>query len=184
MEVVIPYYINHFDIDKFLYTKYNWIKKNLDKIETIKSKYLFLGNELILEEQFNLFNDVSVLLHNEKFIISKPEYFSLKPREVFNKWLRNQAEIYIPARVNYFADKNGFKFNKISIKDLKTRWGSCSSKRNLSFNYKLMHFDKKVIDYVVVHELCHLKELNHSKKFWELVEEIMPNYKIYKPVVN
>lgn len=94
--------------------------------------------------------------------------------------VKKHACDYIPARVNFLAKRNGFDYNSVRIKDQQTRWGSCSNKKNLSFNYRLMSFNKKVIDYVIVHELCHLKEMNHSQKFWKLVEEIMPDYKTQK----
>jgi predicted metal-dependent hydrolase len=70
--------------------------------------------------------------------------------------------------------------NKIRIKNIKYAWGSCSSKKNITINLKLAKKDEKVIEYVVLHEMCHLKEMNHSNIFWELVEKNMPNYKIYK----
>lgn len=70
-----------------------------------------------------------------------------------------------------------FKYNKISIRDQKTRWGSCSSKKNLSFSYKLVLIPDKFVEYIIAHELCHLKEMNHGPKFWKLVEETVPNYR-------
>lgn len=70
-----------------------------------------------------------------------------------------------------------FKFNKITIKSQKTRWGSCSKKRNLNFNYKILFFSPKIRDYIMIHELCHLKEFNHSTRFWNLVSKTIPNYK-------
>ena len=70
-----------------------------------------------------------------------------------------------------------FFYNRVSIKNQKTRWGSCSRKGNLNFNFKIVHLPEPVLDYLVVHELCHLRELNHSKKFWQLVAQTIPNYK-------
>jgi predicted metal-dependent hydrolase len=69
-----------------------------------------------------------------------------------------------------------FRFNKIFIKNQKTRWGSCSNKKNLNFNYKIVFLPDHLIEYLVVHELCHLKEMNHGKKFWRLVEQMIPHY--------
>lgn len=85
------------------------------------------------------------------------------------------ARHLIVQRVDYFSDIHNFKYNKVSIKNQKTRWGSCSTKGNLNFNYKLLFLEPEIRDYIIVHELCHLKELNHSHKFWALVEDIMPN---------
>lgn len=92
------------------------------------------------------------------------------------KELANQAVEYIPKRVKYYAEKENFVYNKITIKNLVSRWGSCSTKGNLNFNCLLMLTPDYVIDYVVVHELCHLREMNHSEKFWAEVEKIMPDY--------
>ena len=93
------------------------------------------------------------------------------------KALKVRAKQYIPKRVEYWAEIIGVKYNSVSIRAQKTRWGSCSSKGNLNFNCLLMLTDTEAIDYVVIHALCHIKELNHSKRFWSLVETYMPNYK-------
>lgn len=92
------------------------------------------------------------------------------------KELADQAVEYIPKRVKYYAEKENFVYNKITIKNLVSRWGSCSTKGNLNFNCLLMLTPDYVIDYIVVHELCHLREMNHSEKFRAEVEKIMPDY--------
>lgn len=92
------------------------------------------------------------------------------------KELADQAVEYIPKRVKFYAEKENFVYNKITIKNLVSRWGSCSTKGNLNFNCLLMLTPDYVIDYIVVHELCHLREMNHSEKFWAEVEKIMPDY--------
>lgn len=91
--------------------------------------------------------------------------------------LANQAVEYIPQRVAFFAKKMGVTYGRITIRNQKSRWGSCSAKGNLNFNCFLMMTPPEVIDYVVVHELCHRKEMNHSKAFWACVEEVLPDYK-------
>lgn len=93
------------------------------------------------------------------------------------KALADKALDYIPKRVSYFAKQIGVDYGRITIRNQKTRWGSCSGKGNLNFNCFLMLAPPEVIDYVVVHELCHRKEMNHSKAFWSEVERIIPDYR-------
>ena len=91
--------------------------------------------------------------------------------------LAQRAKTVIPARVAYYAPIVGVTYGNITIRHQRTRWGSCSSQGNLNFNCLLMLAPEKVIDYVVVHELCHRKEMNHSPKFWAEVERILPDYR-------
>ena len=96
------------------------------------------------------------------------------------KELANKALAYIPERVKYYAPIVGVNYTRITIRNQKTRWGSCSSKGGLNFNCLLMLTPPEVVDYVVVHELCHRKEMNHSKAFWDEVEKVLPDYKSAK----
>lgn len=87
------------------------------------------------------------------------------------------ARTLVYERLDYFNKFYGFKWNKISIRNQKTRWGSCSKAGNLNFNYKIALLSPEIADYIIVHELCHLREFNHSQNFWDLVEKTIPNYK-------
>jgi predicted metal-dependent hydrolase len=91
--------------------------------------------------------------------------------------LADEALDRIPPRVKYFAALIGVEYGRITVRNQKTRWGSCSGKSNLNFNCLLMLAPEEVLDYVIVHELCHLKEMNHSPRFWAEVERVMPDYK-------
>ncbi len=82
----------------------------------------------------------------------------------------------IPERVEYYAGLMGVSYGRITIREQKTRWGSCSCKGNLNFNWKLMLMPPEILDYVVVHELAHRKEMNHSRDFWKIVEQVLPDY--------
>ena len=91
--------------------------------------------------------------------------------------LATQAMTLIPQKVRYYAQIIGVTYGRITIRNQRTRWGSCSGKGNLNFNCLLLLMPEDVLDYVVVHELCHRKEMNHSARFWEEVEKILPDYR-------
>lgn len=99
-------------------------------------------------------------------------------------FLRKLAKKHIASRAEEFAEVHGFSFNTIRIKDTRTRWGSCSSLGNLNFNWKLVLVPPPSLDYVVIHELAHLKVMNHSNTFWDLVESMMPDYKVHKKILK
>lgn len=120
------------------------------------------------------------------WIIEKLEKFSkIKPIKLKSK--KEQKEEYIKykdiayqiaeSRLKHFNKFYNFKWHNITIRNQKTRWGSCSKKGNLNFNYKIALLDKTQADYIIVHELCHLKEFNHSSRFWDLVSVAVPDYK-------
>jgi len=122
------------------------------------------------------------LLKNSEWILRVIEKAQKNPfLDIFkNKKYRDhkeQAREFIAERLAHYNSSLQFPFEKVFIKNQKKVWGSCSSKRNLNFNYKLLFLEQELADYVVVHELCHLHEMNHSKKFWDLVGSIMPDYK-------
>lgn len=98
-------------------------------------------------------------------------------KQALEERYRQAAREYFPMRVAYYENILGVTHANISIRDQKTRWGSCSAKGNLNFNWRLMLAPPRVLDYVVVHELCHRKEMNHSKAFWNAVEMVLPDYK-------
>lgn len=93
---------------------------------------------------------------------------------------RAQASEVFARKAAYYAARMGVTYNKITIRDQKTRWGSCSGKGNLNFNWRLVLAPVPVLDYVVVHELAHRREMNHSSRFWDVVGEIMPDYQIHR----
>lgn len=107
--------------------------------------------------------------------IYSPE--ELKRIQVFDNRYRNAAKDHFTKRVEHYLPLTGGSYTRITIRDQKTRWGSRSSSGTLSFNYRLLYAPPKVLDYVVVHELCHITHMNHSKDFWNMVASILPDYK-------
>jgi predicted metal-dependent hydrolase len=90
---------------------------------------------------------------------------------------RMSAHQLVSERIKHFNTIYRFKIGKVTIRNTKSRWGSCSRNGNLSFSYKLVHLSPELVDYIIVHELCHLKEFNHSERFWKLVGKTIPQYK-------
>jgi len=90
---------------------------------------------------------------------------------------KEEARELTLARLAHFNQHYGLKWNRVAIRNQRRCWGSCTSLKNLNFNYKLILLPPHLADYIIVHELCHLKELNHGKAFWDLVEETIPDYK-------
>lgn len=93
---------------------------------------------------------------------------------------KEEARVLVEERIAKYNAIYGFPVNRISIRHQKTRWGSCSSMRNISINYKIVYLPRAMQDYLIVHELCHLRELNHSPKFWGLVAQTVPHYREVK----
>lgn len=101
-------------------------------------------------------------------------------RAIFEKWYKKAARQLFEKRVHYYAKKHGFQVAKIKLSSAKTRWGSCSSKGNINLVWRLVMAPLEIVDYVIVHELCHLREANHSKRFWAEVEAILPDYRLHR----
>lgn len=103
-----------------------------------------------------------------------PDYTSLTPME------KNKIRRHIMERLKLYAPQMGVKFARVTVRDQKTRWGSCSSKGNLNFNYRLHYLPQELMDYVVVHELAHRIHMNHSREFWEVVAAFDADYKEHR----
>lgn len=123
------------------------------------------------------------IIQKSKWILDKIDYLSKfsKPQKKkstrgdFKKY-KEEALKLVEEKIIKFNKYYNFEFNKITIGNQKTRWGSCSKKGNLNFNYKIALLPEHLAEYIVVHELCHLEQFNHSQKFWNLVAETVPNY--------
>ncbi len=147
IKVRVPRRASKAQIEEMLKAKHDWILKTLDKIE-------------------------------QRNTAEAREYEEAKPlssEEV--KKLKKEARNHLASLTEYWAEKIGVSYGRISIRGQKTRWGSCSSKGNLNYNYLLILCPDDVIEYVVIHELCHRIYMNHSKRFWEKIEEFCPNYR-------
>ncbi len=125
-----------------------------------------------------------VLEEKQEWILKTLKHFEGLPklaslgsgRKLYEKH-KEDARMLVSVRLNYWNQFYNFSWGRVSIRNQKTRWGSCSKKGNLNFSYKLALLSPELSDYVIVHELCHLKEFNHSKNFWNLVSQAVPDHK-------
>lgn len=125
------------------------------------------------------------------WVLKKIAYFKEFPSTFLNTnsaqdfaQYKEEARSLATARLNYFNQFYGFSYNRIRIAKQKTRWGSCSRKGNLNFNYKIALLPADLADYIIVHELCHLGQFNHSDKFWNLVAKMFPDYQEKRKALN
>ena len=182
-------------IRKVLKNKTSWILDKLSEVDKIKpapkpkeflsgEKLPYLGRRYRLKvKPDDEIDNVEVKLYHGKFIINCPVSIYNNDAERIDKireslidWYREHAKIKINERVEKYKVQLDVEPNNVVIKKQKKRWGSCSSKNNLNFNWKIIIAPMTIVDYLVVHELTHLKHNNHSKEFWKTIEAIIPDY--------
>ncbi|HKK54113.1 MAG TPA: M48 family metallopeptidase [Patescibacteria group bacterium] len=160
-------------------------------INSYKAKHLrlalYLDKSIVITKPFLCSQKTAEKFINSKknWIEKKLQHFDKLPQKrKFSRehYLKNKesARKIIKNKVDKYSKELALDYRKISIRDQKTRWGSCSKDANLNFNYKIILLPEHLQDYIIIHELCHLQELNHSKKFWDLVATICPDYKKHR----
>ena len=186
VEVRAPLRCPESEIEQFVASKENWIVNKLAKSQKqARQKAAFALN----------YGDTISFRGAAYPIVAKAgtragfdgECFYLPPkldaeliRDVCVKIYRRLAKTLFTERVAAFAEQMGVTPTAVKINGAKTRWGSCSSRKNINFSWRLIMADDEVIDYVVVHELAHIMQMNHSEKFWAIVENVLPDYKMCK----
>lgn len=178
VEVRSPYRVSKAIIDEFVKSKESWIDKHLTAINNrVKTPLTIGGSMLFLGKEYPLLKN-----EGQSYFDGDAMYIQ-KGTNIYNalaEFYRSKAKKLIPDMVHASEAVMGLNANKISITSAKTRWGSCSGKNNLNFTWRLMMAEPEVIKYVIIHELAHIKEKNHGKRFWTLVEQYEPEYKTKK----
>lgn len=192
--VKAPYWLDIERIDAFVEAKAEWIEATRVRLLNTRQKSLrerpvletgdvlpYLGYNRVLTVVREARSRIRVTVAGERIIMCVPyEADYEQKRTQLEKWYRKQAAEIFEKKGMQYAPIVGVEYHKIHIKDQKSRWGSCSGKGNLNFNWRLIMAPESVLDYVVIHELCHLIHMNHSPEFWNLVEKICPAYKEQK----
>ena len=169
-------------IEDLVEQKADWIKS---KQKLVKATYArFMPKEYINGEEFlylgtpyrlSIVDDpIHPLRLIDRFYLSHSVLD--RAEKIFKVWYHTQAKKVIAGRVKAYADLYGFEYRKVNITNAQTRWGSCSPRGSLNFSWRLVMAPVPVIDYVVVHELVHINEKNHSRRFWDKVQNILPGY--------
>lgn len=193
LTLVLPRFVPEIAGKAFVLANTKWIERQrskiLLKVHHYADEIFKTGDELIFFDQ--KIYTIRVCRLNQKkssfklsgrtleLVVSKQSGQDQIKRLIEN-FYREQARTYLTDRSEFFAAQLHTSFNDLRIKNTKSRWGSCSSHKNLNYNWRIMMAPKAVIDYLVIHEVCHLKQMNHSPKFWTLVESLDPNFKTHK----
>ena len=184
----IPYYSPEFAVRRLVNGSRDEIRKML---ATHNAKNSYQDGDLIGKTHtlfLRKFSGEEIKISNEgnQILVQIPQELAFENplvqseiRKTVSKILRKQAKAYLPRRIDFLAEKYGFSFEKLRFSHTGTRWGSCSSSGTISLNIALMNLPHHLIDYVIIHELCHTRQMNHSSKFWQEVEKYCPNYKKY-----
>jgi hypothetical protein len=181
LTVRAPLRMKETDIRRFIEQKKDWIKRKQGKAleeAVVPHQYVdgetfwYLGQEIPLRI---VSGGKPALVMDKAFKLTQSA--RTRAESLFTAWYRHRARKVFTERVELYANKYGYEVGKIRISSARTRWGSYSQKGTLSLAWRLVMAPLDVIDYVVVHELCHFKEMNHSRAFWVQVETILPDYK-------
>lgn len=189
LEVRAPLRVSKSIIDSFVREKQDWIQKNIavmrQRLQEKQSFQLGEGSTLpLLGQQYpiQLIQGRKAQFSQGEFLLPSGDAQQIKHAAVL--LYKRLAKEFIGSRVNAYAVMLGVTPAGVKINSASTRWGSCSAKNSLNFSWKLIMAPQAAVDYVVVHELCHCVEHNHSKKFWALVEGILPDYKARRQMLK
>lgn len=180
VKVIIPMRYPVSELSKVMEKRLGWIKKKLDHFENLKNslfnldenEILYLNGKYMFELKPELKNAVKIN-SDEKKIYSG---INLLNKKIQLCWLKLEARRIIEERIKIINVDGIYKYRKIFIRDQKTKWGNCSGRKNISFNWRLVKAPLNVIDYLIAHEFTHLEEMNHSKMFWYKLSLVCPDY--------
>jgi predicted metal-dependent hydrolase len=191
-EVIVsaPYFTTAREINGFIEQKFDWIEKNIQRQKEEQSQagekqYLsgeyfhYLGIPYPLEVFFDQNLPSGLVFWSNRFYLNSFDD-QARRKNYFIDWYKARARDYFQRRVNSLSNELQLLPGCIRITSAQTRWGSCSGENNLAFSFRLMMAPQAVIDYVIIHELMHIKEKNHSSRFWKLIEAVMPEYKLHR----
>lgn len=144
----------------------------------------YLGSNLLLRLQNGPVNHVLMNEITKELLVTSSHTAQSTAEENLRTWFQEKARQFFAERLPVYAAMLGVNYRSFSLSSAKQRWGSCSISGNIRLNWRLIYFSPSLIDYVIVHELAHLREMNHSKRFWEIVSQAYPDYKAARKALN
>jgi predicted metal-dependent hydrolase len=182
ISLTLPRRGNLKDAMDFVRSRCTWIERQLRRMDAvvIPQRLWSVGTEIFLRGETHLLQIEDQ--GNRHFILAGPERIPIKDpgsnlRPLVHAWFQKLAKVELPPRVGELAAEHGLSVLKVTVRNQSTRWGSCSTRGNISLNWRLIQTPENVRDYIILHELMHLKEMNHSPRFWTLVEKVCPTYR-------
>jgi predicted metal-dependent hydrolase len=192
LQVTVPQRYNLKDLPAFLTQHAQWILRHqaayqaqpvaAEKPAGLGDNILILGKSIPVIRQNGA--SQNLVSYDGARLLVEMKTESVRCERLVFKWMTLKALKVISAKVEYWSALIKVEYNRITVRDQRSRWGSCSQLHNLNFNWRLIMVPEEVLDYVVIHELCHLKEMNHSKAFWQIVSVYCPQWREHRRWLN
>ncbi|WP_196606745.1 M48 family metallopeptidase [Pectinatus frisingensis] len=180
-----PYNVSAKEVSHILHHHSNWLNKKNHAYKALADNAPINDNHITYKgKNYNIHlqygSTVSIKLTDDNVFITYNDTLFPLLSDILIPWYKQQAQVYLTQRTNFWASQLNVFANRITIRDQKSRWGSCSSRRNINYNWRIMMAAPTIIDYLVIHETSHLIQMNHSDKFWHLVETYDPFFKEHR----
>jgi predicted metal-dependent hydrolase len=183
--IYVPYRTTREEIERFIDKSRSWISKKLSEREQSiretkrgfapSERFFYLGKSYPLSIEPNGNKQLPLKLSFGKFVLDEDRV--IEARDLFAQWYKAEAKVMLKERVDYYSHRLLLFPKAVRITSARIHWGSCSGDNRLSFSWRIMMAPLEIVDYVLIHELVHIREKNHSKRFWRYLESIVPDYK-------
>ncbi|OGD83173.1 hypothetical protein A2572_02830 [Candidatus Collierbacteria bacterium RIFOXYD1_FULL_40_9] len=194
VSVSAPFWVSLSVIENFLESKRDWIIRALSRQEVVTvpksytdgEKHLLYGNQIpLVIKKTKTLSQTTVSFDTQNLTLNifdgfTDHFYTKEVEKALTSFYLQELSFYLTEKVNHYTKLLGVDYSKIEIKKVSSIWGSCSPQKVLSFNRKLIQSPKEIIDYVVIHEVCHLKEANHSSRFWAQVSKLDKDFKNHR----
>lgn len=186
LEITVPPYFNPKNIREILEKHKGWIEKEIQKLIDTRENFNRLPDEIPLRALEKTWKVHYILSHHKVQILERPQHEvvlhgkignSLTCKKILLDWIKDHAKDFLFFQLNKISKEINLPYSTVHLRNQRTRWGSCSEQKSINLNYKLIFLPKHLVNYLMIHELCHTIHLNHKIRFWSLVKSFDPNFK-------